>query len=573
MKVFQETSVFELSSNLQKVLQAFRYKRHFNVAEYVHLKAILLNNYMKKCNLDTCIVAVSGGVDSSVVLALVDYASKYDNSHIKNIIPVALPCMYNSGVTNQKSATDKANILCQSLSLGLKIVDIGDTVQTVINDFPEATDWAKGQLVSYVRTPYLYYMTSLFSDIGHRAIIMGTNNRDEISYTGFLAKAGDGLTDVNIVSDLHKSEVYTVAKYLRVPNVIINAEPNGDMYDNRKDVEVFGASYDFIELYTSYLNMDSSARLEILTMIEFINAREEFNKFAANVEKLHSYNRHKYFVGSPCVHLDLYESGTKDGFRLNFGDLYNTEIVKRGNFIKSCFVSPFESNTLNDYFLKKIPHKTYFDIDETSTDMEYRDIFNSDDINVLIDAYQKAIKKESNINGYVENGTGGSLRCSTYSVELATYLWNVLRGNFLSLVYATHPDTDFSKGEIWKAVGVNPLMRYIGYENNAKLVPHYDYAYNDSEGRRSLYSVVIYLTTNDKGATRFLKDEHANNWNKDLNDKDIDFNSKIEFSCKAEAGKAFIFPHHILHDSEPTDEFKLIIRTDIMFEKVRFSGE
>ena len=39
------------------------------------------------------------------------------------------------------------------------------------------------------------------------------------------------------------------------------------MYDSRTDETVFGASYDFVELYLNYLNMEESEKEKILNEI------------------------------------------------------------------------------------------------------------------------------------------------------------------------------------------------------------------------------------------------------------------------------------------------------------------
>ncbi len=38
---------------------------------------------------------------------------------------------------------------------------------------------------------------------------MGTGNQDEDGYLGYFCKAGDGCVDIQLIADLHKSEVWT----------------------------------------------------------------------------------------------------------------------------------------------------------------------------------------------------------------------------------------------------------------------------------------------------------------------------------------------------------------------------
>lgn len=68
MKVYNEKSDKPISSLLLKTIDEMRTEKNFNVKDYVIKKAKLLNSYMSKFNLKSCVVAISGGIDSAVVL-------------------------------------------------------------------------------------------------------------------------------------------------------------------------------------------------------------------------------------------------------------------------------------------------------------------------------------------------------------------------------------------------------------------------------------------------------------------------------------------------------------------------
>ena len=61
---------------------------------------------------------------------------------------------------------------------------------------------------------------------------------DEDGYLCYFCKAGDGVVDVQLIADLHKSEVFTVGKYLEVPEDILVAPPSADLWDGQTDEEV-----------------------------------------------------------------------------------------------------------------------------------------------------------------------------------------------------------------------------------------------------------------------------------------------------------------------------------------------
>eukprot|EP00957_Ditylum_brightwellii_P197159 15021551-Ditylum_brightwellii.AAC.1 len=90
---------------------------------------------------------------------------------------------------------------------------------------------------------------------------MGTGNQDEDGYLAYFCKAGDGVVDVQLISDLHKSEVYTVSKALGVPEATVVAPPSADLWDGQTDEDELGFTYDFIELFTgAYLPLDEAGQ-------------------------------------------------------------------------------------------------------------------------------------------------------------------------------------------------------------------------------------------------------------------------------------------------------------------------
>ena len=318
MKVYNEQSDRNLSEQLKEIQKEIRKKRNFNPKEYIEQKSNLLNEYMNKYGLKACVIAISGGIDSAVVLGIVKKASEQTNSPIKKIMPMLLPILKSTGVTNQNEATNRGKELCEKLDLKPYIIDLTSVNNEIRKSLEpvieiKGEDWAIGQLGPYSRTPVLYYTTSLLNQEGFGAIICGTTNKDEGAYLGYVGKASDGMVDVQVISDIHKSEVYQVARELGIPKSIIEAIPSGDMYDSRTDETVFGASYDFVELYLNYLNMEDSEKEKLISSLDE-KSKEQFDFYAKNLENLHKYNLHKYMAKSPAVHLDLFESSVKGGW-------------------------------------------------------------------------------------------------------------------------------------------------------------------------------------------------------------------------------------------------------------------
>ena len=319
MKIYNLQTNKELVPELKEILAHLRAERNFNEKSYLEKKIVMLNDYMREFGLKSCVVAVSGGIDSAVTLGIVHTASQEPNSPIKKIVPVFLPVFSKESASNQESTVDRGQDLVNHFGLTPAKIDLTQChalMKKTVDASLRVTGagWASGQLVSYMRTPALYYVTSLLSEMSLPGILCGTTNRDEGAYLGYFGKASDGLVDVQIISDIHKSEVYRMAKILDLPKSVIDAIPSGDMYDARPDEEVFGATYDFVELYMLYLSLNSPETKSHLRRGWSQEAVDQFELLSSRLESMHSYNKHKYLGKNPSIHFDIYERFVPGGW-------------------------------------------------------------------------------------------------------------------------------------------------------------------------------------------------------------------------------------------------------------------
>jgi NAD+ synthase len=225
------------------------------------------------------IVGISGGIDSSVTLALAAKALGAEK-----LLGVILP---------EKESSPESRILAQSLAekFGIKTVveDISSTLQgfkcysrrdeavkRVIPDFNPETDkmkigipyeiieknlppvfsvtvlYTNGTMESQ-RLPVREYLqivaASNFKQRSRMSLlyyhaemlyyaVLGTPNKHEIEQ-GFFVKYGDGGADVMPIGDLYKTQVYQLARYLGVPEEIISRTPTTDTYSAEQSQEEF----------------------------------------------------------------------------------------------------------------------------------------------------------------------------------------------------------------------------------------------------------------------------------------------------------------------------------------------
>jgi NAD+ synthase len=83
------------------------------------------------------------------------------------------------------------------------------------------------------RMSMLYY----YAELNHYCVI-GTPNKHEYQQ-GFFVKYGDGGADVMPIANLYKTQVYQLARYLGVPEEIIDRTPTTDTYSAEQTQEEF----------------------------------------------------------------------------------------------------------------------------------------------------------------------------------------------------------------------------------------------------------------------------------------------------------------------------------------------
>ncbi|MEO6304806.1 MAG: NAD(+) synthase [Bacteroidia bacterium] len=284
-------------------------KRGFNCEDYLKRKIEAINSFFKQEKLDSAVIGLSGGIDSAVVYKLLIEASKVKNSPIKAIVGIFLP-ISDEGISGQSEAEIKVNSLIESTNKESKafyrLIDLSNSVIAMKAQFTEKfTPWSSGQMACICRTPALYGYAAILQTEGYKSLVVGTTNRDEGSYIGFFGKASDAMVDLQPIADIHKSEVWDLAKLLNVPGEIVNATPKGDVWDGAVDEEMIGAPYWFLKMYL--LMKEYYTFKEQLNYMYELNSEEKllFLKYGSAIEAIHKLNAHKYKVGSPARYIDV----------------------------------------------------------------------------------------------------------------------------------------------------------------------------------------------------------------------------------------------------------------------------
>lgn len=294
----------------QNLIRTLDAARAFNATLYIERKVAAINAFFSDASLDSAVVGISGGVDSAVVYTLLRVASERAGSPIRHISPLVVP-IFAEGATNQQLAVETALLMLSSEPYLVVYVDATPAYLAIIEAAPPCSSmWARGQMASVIRTPIFYYQAAILQAQGYKSIVVGTTNRDEGSYIGFYGKASDGMNDLQPIADIHKSEVWAVARVLGVPDRIVQTMPRGDVWDGAVDEDLIGAPYWFLQMYLQCkeLGLDPSPNFSE-------QERGTWDIYAAAIEDLHSKNAHKYAVGIPSHFIDVLPRAVPGGWQ------------------------------------------------------------------------------------------------------------------------------------------------------------------------------------------------------------------------------------------------------------------
>lgn len=212
-----------------------------NVEENAKKIALWIQKQVHIANRKGVVLGMSGGIDCCVVARLCQIANV-------NIHLVLMP--YGSDMANSKSK-EHAMELINKFNFEFHIYDIQPAVdairitnQAFLSKASEINkELSFANIRPRVRMTYLYELAQLWS-----YFVAGTGNMAERT-VGYFTKWGDGACDFNPLAMLTKQEVYLLAKYLNVPESIINKKPSAGLWEGQTDEDELGMTYNQIDAY------------------------------------------------------------------------------------------------------------------------------------------------------------------------------------------------------------------------------------------------------------------------------------------------------------------------------------
>jgi len=176
------------------------------------------------------VIAVSGGIDSALSLALLAQALPKEK-----IITLFLP--YNTQSTTDAEAMAMFLDIPKQNQHKMNIAPIVDAAAKLV-PITHEDHHRKGNLMARARM-MLVFDTAKRLD----ALVCGTENKSE-HFLGYYTRFGDAASDLEPIAHLYKTNVRELAEYLAFPAQFLEKSPSAGLWQGQTDEKEMGFSYE-----------------------------------------------------------------------------------------------------------------------------------------------------------------------------------------------------------------------------------------------------------------------------------------------------------------------------------------
>jgi NAD+ synthase len=190
-----------------------------------------IKTYVDSAGCSRVVIGLSGGVDSAVSTILCTQALG-----TKNVQCIFLPDQTTPALDRKhlKLFVDTFHVRCME-------IEITPFVALFHRVFTQKNKITMANIKPRVRMILLYEYAN---ETG--SLVCGASNKSEL-LAGYFTKYGDGGVDIQPLGDLYKTQVYQLAKYLRIPAPIIRKPPTAGLWVGQTDEKELRMRYETLD--------------------------------------------------------------------------------------------------------------------------------------------------------------------------------------------------------------------------------------------------------------------------------------------------------------------------------------
>ncbi len=228
--------------------------RHDDLAEIYAALVIGTRDYVRKCGFGKVLIAVSGGIDSSLVAAIA-----VDALGNANVTGVTMPSRFSSD-----EGIHDVNTLSKNLGINLRTINIENIFSTFLGSLKpqfSQSDWGvtEENLQSRIRGNIMMALSNKFGEL-----VLTTGNKSEMS-TGYATIYGDMAGSFAVIKDVSKTLVYKLSEHRNksedtfiIPQNVILKAPSAELSPNQKDSDTLPPYPILDSILEAYVEEDKS---------------------------------------------------------------------------------------------------------------------------------------------------------------------------------------------------------------------------------------------------------------------------------------------------------------------------
>jgi len=226
------------------------------------LEAFLRDELVERRRIQRAVIGLSGGVDSAVTTFLCARALGPEN-----VFVIRMPYKTSS----PQSLSDAQQVI-DALGVAERTVEITAAVNGYLQLEPEADARRRGNVMARMRMVVLFDQSAKLD-----ALPIGTGNKTE-RLLGYFTWHADDTPPVNPIGDLFKTQVWALARYLGVPQALIDKAPSADLHAGQTDESDLGITYEkadaiLAQILEGYSNAQLTERGFLREDVELVRRR------------------------------------------------------------------------------------------------------------------------------------------------------------------------------------------------------------------------------------------------------------------------------------------------------------